>query len=165
MRRAASARTTEPGRNDDPRIPLTRIPAPSFGADPSQYAPVDEAIAQTFTATPGLPVAIAASLARVAPLLLLALAPGGVAWWRRAAIAGAVAAGWMLAVNARMETWDHWLHDILGILAIMAGSVIVLQLIRTKRLQPEALAALGLVFAFFHALSAIKPYFPVEGGE
>lgn len=147
-------------------MPTPTSPSPRLGPAPTQYDGVNQAIAQTFEASPGLPIATAASLLRVAPLLLLALAPQGLPWWRRSAIPAAVFAGWWLAYNARQETWGLLAYDFFLGLAFLSALIILISVAILRRpLHPEVLAIFALTLAFFMAISALKPYFPVEGGE
>ncbi|HWH09276.1 MAG TPA: hypothetical protein VNX21_08755, partial [Candidatus Thermoplasmatota archaeon] len=150
----------------DPSRPVTTTQPRSHGPRPSPYDVVGVAIAEPFEARPALPVAVAASLLRAAPLLLLALVPAGIAAWRRGIIAAGAAAGWGVAFLEREETWGLLLYVMLVPLLLLGALVaLAYAALRHRRLQPEALAVVAAAVAFVAAITALKPYFPVEGGE
>lgn len=159
---------TPPPARSDADAPRSPSPPPfrPHGENPSQYDHVRVAIAEPFDAEPAAPHALRASLLALAPLPLLALAPQGIPVWRRGLVLAGVALGWGLAFAEREETWGLLgYYFLLGLATVGALLTLLGVGLARRRVQPEAVAVLAFTLSFFAAIAALKPYFPVAGGE
>lgn len=130
------------------------------------YQSITFAVAEPFDVRPALPLALAAAALRIAPLLGLALVPGRAPWHRHAVILGGVAAGALLAWLVHDDPWAGLFYGFPVLIVAMASfaGLGVVALVH-RRVSTWGVAGMGLAFTFFHAITVLGWYAPVEGGE